>query len=175
MEYVVMLCFDEHTESYFDDITKEIADGGASDYMADKKYPPHITIADFHTDDVGKIVNELDNNISGFAAGDVVWASLGAFVPRVLFASPVMNDYLLNACTNINRLLEPLVPHRGDGFYLPNQWVPHTTLASDLDKESLIKAFGIATEKFFAVKGKCVRLMLLQCRPYVEIKTWDLR
>ncbi len=174
MDYALTLYFDKDTESYFNSIISSIANSGASSYMVDTNIPPHITIADFYTEEVNIIVSEVDNNITNFTTGDVIWVSLGSFVPNVLFAAPVMNEYLLNACTNINRLVKPFAHHCGYGQYLPLQWVPHTTLASHLDNDSLIQAFNIATQNFTAVKGKCNRLTLAQCNPFIEIKTWDL-
>ena len=174
MEYALILCFDKDTESYFNSIIKSIANSGASSYMLATNIPPHITIADFYTKEINTIVSELDNNITNFAIGDVIWASLGSFIPSVLFASPVMNEYLLNACININNLVKPFAPHCGCGQYLPFQWVPHTTLAFHLNNDSLNKAFNVATQNFTAVKGKCTRLLLAQCNPFKEIKTWDL-
>jgi len=174
MDYAVVLYLDKETESYFNDIIASIADSGASNYMLDNKTIPHITIADFHTDMVDIVVNELDNNISDFKVGDVIWVSLGTFVPRVLFAAPVMNEYLHSMCVHANRLIRPFAPYCGYGQYLPFQWVPHTTLASRLDSDSLSKAFEVALQKFTAVKGKCIKISLIQCSPIKEIKTWDL-
>jgi 2'-5' RNA ligase len=173
-DYAVLLCFDDKTEAFFGDIIKDIAESGAGRHMFDSGCLPHITIADFYTDNVDKIVVEIDNNISKFQSGKVTWASLGSFVPSVLFAAPVMNEYLLTACISINRLIKPFAPHCGAGFYLPYQWVPHTTLASRLYADGLRKAFDIAAEKFTFTKGKCVKLMLVRCEPYKMIKVWDL-
>ena len=174
MDYAIMLCFDKETESYFNDIITSIAASGASDYMIDAKAIPHITIADFHTEKIGDVISVLEENISGFISGEVMWASLGSFVPWVLFAAPVMNEYLHNACVRINSLIEPLATHCGSGQYLPYKWVPHTTLASRLNHDSLKKAFGVAMQKFSAIKGTCNRISLIQCSPFQEIKTWSL-
>jgi len=174
MDYAIILYFDEETESYFSNIIASIAESGASSYMVEAKVLPHITIADFHTENIDSIVSVLENNISDFSADDIIWASLGSFAPRVLFAAPVMNEYLQNANANINRLLKPLAAHCGYGQYLPFQWVPHTTLASHLDADSLNKAFNVAVQEFSTKKGKCNRLSLLQCNPVKEIRTWNL-
>jgi len=174
MDYAVVLYLDHETESYFNNIIQSIANNGVSSYMIKKEIIPHITIADFHTEKIDSIVTVLENNISDFMVGDVIWASLGSFVPHVLYAAPVMNEYLLNACININRLIKPLAPHCGYGQYLPFQWVPHTTLASRLDNDSLSDAFNLAIQKFSAVKGKCIKLSLIQCSPVKEIKAWNL-
>ena len=174
MDYAVVLYFDKETETYFHDIIVSIAESGASNYMIDNKVIPHITIADFHTENIDNVINALEKGISDFKQGDVIWASLSSFVPRVLFAAPVMNEYLLNACVAINRIIKPLAPHCGNGQYLPFQWVPHTTLASRLDSESLSMAFNIASQRFSAIKGQCNKISLIQCSPVQEIKTWDL-
>jgi hypothetical protein len=175
MDYAAVLYLDKETEAYFSGIITAIAESGAGSYMTDNNAVPHITVADFHTDNIGIITDKIDNNIASFAAGGVIWASLGAFVPRVLFAAPVMNEYLLNTCINANRLIKPFAPHCGYGQYLPYQWVPHTTLASRLDGGSLRKAFDVAARLFTARKGKCVKLSLIQCSPVKEIRSWDLQ
>ena len=174
MDYAVVLYFDKETESYFRDVIVSIAESGVGNYMIENKVIPHITIADFHTENIDNIKNALEKCSSDFKPGDVIWASLGSFVPHVLFAAPVMNEYLLNSCVTINRIIKPLASHCGNGQYLPFQWVPHTTLASRLDSESLSMAFKIALQRFSATKGKCCKISLLQCSPVQEIKTWDL-
>ncbi|MCL2014968.1 MAG: 2'-5' RNA ligase family protein [Defluviitaleaceae bacterium] len=173
LEYVFVLSFDEKTENYFNDIVDFIAKSGASSYMVDAKIQPHITIADFHTDNIATIINELENNICNFRAGFVRWGSIGSFVPQVLFAAPIVNEYLLNTCSKMNGFLKPLASHFGE-HYLPLQWVPHTTLATRLDNDSLSKAFASVVQKFSPIEGECVRLELVQCNPYVEIKAWQL-
>ena len=174
MDYAVVLYFDKETESYFRDIIVSIAESEVSNYMIDSNVIPHITIADFHTENIDNVIDALEKSIYDFKLGDVIWASLSSFVPHVLFAAPVMNEYLLDTCVTINRIIKPLAPHCGNGQYLPFQWVPHTTLASRLDSKSLSMAFNIALQRFSAIKGKCNRISLLQCSPVQEIKTWDL-
>ena len=175
MDYAIVMCFDKTTEIHFQDIIKAIADSGASHYMLDVKIPPHITLAYFIAENIERIIIELDKNISYFKMGEITWASLSAFVPYVLFAAPVLNEYLLNACIDINRLIEPLSLFGDNGNYLPYKWVPHTALAVQLDNDRLNKAFDIASRRFTAIKGKSSWLSLVKCNPYREIKAWKLR
>ena len=172
MDYAVVLYFDEETELYFNRISSAIEGSDISNYKP--KVFPHITIADFHTEKISTIISAIEHNISIFEAGDVTWASLGSFVPSVLFAAPVFNEYLLNSCTSINNLIKPFAPHCGYGHYLPFQWVPHTTLASRLDSDSLRNAFNAASQIFTTTTGKCTKLSIVQCSPIKEIKTWHL-
>lgn len=174
MDYAIILRFDETTESVFNSIIKSIADSEASSYLIDVKIPPHITLALFCTDNVESITNELDKHIESFNAGDITWVSLGAFVPYALFAAPVLNEYLLSACINANNLINPFSIPGDNGRYLPYQWVPHTSLAVQLDNETLKKAFNTASKQFVATKGQANRLILVECNPYTEIKAWDI-
>lgn len=176
MDYAFILCFDEKTELSFNTLIELIAESGVSQYMVDAKIPPHISLDCFSTDNIQPIVNALDEHIACFTAGGIVWPSLGMFVPNVLFAAPVLNEYLLNACININRLVQPLSTVGEKGFYLPYQWVPHTTLALQLDNDGLQKAIAIVSKQFSFITGRTNRLKLVayKFKPYKEIKTWDL-
>ena len=176
MDYTFMLCFEKEVESKFKSIFELIAESGVSRYMIDTKTPPHISIACFSTDKIERIINALDEQLSGFKAGYIVWPSLGMFVPHTLFAAPVLNEYLLDACIKINRLIEPYSTVGENGFYLPYNWIPHTTLANQLKDGELQKAIEITMKQFTFTAGKSNRLKLVAYKsiPHKEIGTWDL-
>ncbi|MCL2059739.1 MAG: hypothetical protein FWH01_11915 [Oscillospiraceae bacterium] len=171
-----MLCFDKETESKFKKIFEFIAESGVSRYMIETETPPHISITCFSTDNIELILNRLNEQLSSFKTGNIVWPSLGMFVPHTLFAAPVLNEYLLNACININRLIEPYSTVGENGFYLPYNWIPHTTLAHKLKDGELQKAIDIALKHFSFIAGKSIRLKLVAYKsiPYEEIGSWDL-
>jgi len=178
MECAIILCFDKNTEASFKSIIGSVAASGVSSHMVDAGIPPHITIAGFSTDRIEAIIERLDARISCFKAGTILWPSLGVFVPRVLFAAPVLDEYLLHACIDANRLIEPFSTVGDNGFYLPYHWVPHTTLATHLDHDGLKQAFAVASRQFTFISGKSNRLVLVDCSPchtrYREIRTWEV-
>lgn len=180
MDYAIILCFDNATETKFIEIINAIAHSGVNNYILDSKIPPHITISYFTAERINDIVYVLDSHYSDFITkdhntpGDIIWASLGAFVPEVLFAAPVLNEYLTNACAMANKLVEPLSDIGDGGHYLPNRWVPHTTLAVSLTQDDLKTAFDKALELFSALSGRVNRLILAECDPYKEVKVWSL-
>ena len=174
IDYAIILCFDSDTESKFNRIIESIAGRGISSYMTDIKIPPHITLSCFRTENIETIVNKLDGCVPGFKPGNITWASLGAFVPNVLFAAPVLNEQLLNACININRLIKPFSTAGDNGHYLPYQWVPHTALAVKLSNGELKKAFDIVAEQFVPINGKSNRILIAECNPFKAIKIWNL-
>ena len=172
MDYGIALCFDKDTELYFNSIMAAISDETASaEKRTSPSFPPHITLACFSAESIDPIIKELGRYASGLKASDMTWVSLGAFVPSVLFAAPVINDYLLSANAALSRLLEPFALH---GHYLPNKWVPHTTLAVNLSHDELVKAFDIASQQFNFFAGKCNRLLFAECEPYKKVAVWDL-
>jgi 2'-5' RNA ligase len=172
MDYAVVLYFDDATEERFNKIIKAVSESQEESYMLDKKIPPHITISFFRTEKIDEIVGILNQRHLDFTMGNIYWATLGAFIPEVLFAAPVLSDYLLNACISANLLFKDFADF--NVFYLPYQWVPHTTLATKLSQIELNKAFEIATKNFTAFGGKSSKIVLVECNPYREIKTWDL-
>jgi len=183
MEYAIVLYFDSETEDYFNKIINDIAGGTANHSITDAKMPPHITVSSFRTEKIEDIINALDKNYLSFTAATVIWPSLGTFVPQVLYAAPVLNKYLLDCCEKANQLVGPYVDEP-DKFYLPYNWVPHTSLAMNLTPDELKIAFDIAIRQFTFRAGKSNRLCLAECNPsscgpleivkYEEIKIWDL-
>ena len=174
MEYAIILTFDAKTESTFNELVEKLAEAQPQNYMKEHSIPPHVTIAYFCTEHIEEVAQKLDANISLFPAGNVTWASLGAFVPKVLFAAPVLDEYLQTACAAANQLVADITEVGDDGHYLPNQWVPHTALLYRTEQDELTKAFDIAARHFTPLSGTACRLILAQCNPYKELKTWAL-
>ena len=173
MDYAIILGFDKKTEDKFRDITEAIADSGVNRYMLDNKIPPHVTISCVCTEDVAPVIAALDRYCAKLKPGELFWPSLGSFAPSVLFAAPVLNEYLMNACIGVNKLVKKYAEIGDSGHYLPYQWVPHTTLAYKLNEAELKKAFEVAVQHFSAFGGKTNRLILAQCNPYKKLQTWE--
>ena len=174
MDYAIILCFDKDTENYFSKIMNDIAYGVGNNYVIDIKMPPHITVSFFHTNEISNIINLFDKEYLSFTSDTIIWASLGAFIPQVLYAAPVLSKYLLDFCDRANQLIKPYAENGVSELYLPYNWVPHTSLALKLNPNELKIAFDIALQQFTPIAGKSNRLVLAECNPYKEIKIWDL-
>ena len=175
MDYALLLCFDAVSENRFLDLIRTISDRTKNGYMLDAKIPPHITVSFFRTSQISPIVEAIDNRISEFHTGKIEWASLGVFIPHVLFAAPVLDTYLTDCCVLANDIVGPLSDVGDEGHYLPGQWVAHTALAVRLSPDELKTAFEVALSHFLAVKGESIKLVLGECNPYKEVKVWNLR
>ncbi|WP_310605318.1 hypothetical protein [Anaerosporobacter sp.] len=174
MDYAIGLYFDFKTTNKITKIIEAVAQNGANTYMVDTKIPPHLTLSYFQTDHINPIINILNTHTTNWHANNIFFASLGIFVPNVLFIAPVFTEYLQNLNIEINNLIESVATHGDNGHYLPNQWVPHTALAVRLTDAELKASFETATAMFTAFEGQAVKLFLAECNPYKEIATWEL-
>jgi 2'-5' RNA ligase len=172
--YYFVLRFDRETEKRFDAVTRAVAERGANRYMIDAGIPPHVTVSSFCAERPDDVKTVIDENRSLFAAGELIWVSLGAFPPQVLFAAPVLSEYLQDFCVKLNRLISPLAEAGDYGHYLPYQWVPHTTLATQMGESELHAAFETAVRHFTPFGGRSNRLILAEGDPYKELAVWDL-
>lgn len=173
LEYAIVLHLDNKSAEQIQKIIEYVANCTENDYMTSNHILPHITIADFKADS--------DNDINGVTADiaaslhkfDIPIVSVGIFNPYVVFAAPVMNESLLNACKTANQILR----QKGiecNRMYTPYNWVPHISLAVKLDEASVKKAVNAAIEKFQPVMAVAQKLSVAVCNPYREIKTFDL-
>lgn len=172
MEYAIILCFDGKSSEQIQKITEYVANCTGNDYMISNHIPPHITIAGFNADDakINGIADEISASLSRF---DIPIVSVGIFNPNVVFAAPVMNENLLNACKIANETLQ----QKGfecNRIYTPYNWVPHISLAVKLDEALVKKAVNAALVKFQPVMATAQKLSIAECNPYKEIKTFDL-
>ena len=173
MEYAVVLYFDDNSTAQIQKITEHVAASSGNDYMISNHIPPHITIADFCSEDgtdVSGITADIAASLSKF---DIPIVSMGIFNPNVVFASPVMNESLLNACKTANQVLQ------AKGFecnrvYTPYNWVPHISLAVKLNEATVQNAVKAALESFRPVMASAAKLSVAVCNPYKEIITFDL-
>ena len=173
MDYGVVLYFDDATEAKFRGLMEQLACDKTNRYMIDNKIPPHTTICMFSTSEISKAEHVICAHIQEFAQCELTWASVGTFIPQVLFAAPVVNQQLIDACKIMNGLLEPVVDGL-HGYYQYNSWVPLTTLVTKMTMEELLYAFEAASREFTPLTGFANRIALVECNPYRELRVWQL-
>lgn len=174
MNYAVVLYFDESTNNKIQSLINNTAANCGNEYMVKTDIPPHITISSITSDNKDLLIEGIDAFSDRLTKGEIFWASIGVFNPNVLFLSPIMNEYLLELCKFVNRQLLKVGEAGDNGFYLPYQWMPHTTIATKLSEAELSKAFETVKNEFKGFGGIADKIALAQCNPYKEIKIWKL-
>ena len=173
MEYAIVLHFDHKSTEQIQKITNYVAARTDNNYMLANYIRPHITVADFYADDDADISGAASDITASLSKFDVPIVSVGVFNPYVVFAAPVMNESLLNACKTANQILHKK-GFECNRIYTPYNWVPHISLAVKLDEASVKKALIAALEKFQPMMAAVDKLSIAVCNPYREIKTFDL-
>ncbi|MBQ4283324.1 MAG: 2'-5' RNA ligase family protein, partial [Lachnospira sp.] len=165
---------DEITELRLGQIMKSVAVKTGNTFMTDNNVPPHITVSAINIDDeqLDEIVEAMDREIITMKSGEVYFATVGQFMPKVIYVAPVLNQYLHNMaeCVYETVNLEGVSVSK---YYRPFQWMPHVTIAKTLEKEQMKKAFDEMQNTWGAFSGKVTKIGLAKTNPYREIKLWQ--
>lgn len=153
---------------------KQIEKHTGNGYMLENKVPAHMTIAAFDTSREDEVILALEKIISKAEKGSLQWASVGVFLPYVLFLAPVYNLYLHELMTDTYEALRAIDGVQMRGCYQPYAWIPHTTIAKKLTKQEMIKAFEILQNSFGKFEGKITHIGLAKTNPYQDIISWEL-
>lgn len=172
--YLISIYFDKNTEKILQRLIDKVAINSGNRYMIEAKVPPHITISAFETNEEDKIVELLDKNIHHIGCGTLNWVSIGVFNPHVIFLSTVLNEYLHKLSVFVHENISSIPKVSISRFYLPFQWIPHTTIAKKLLDEEMTLAFETLQNNFCVFSGRVTRIGLSKTNPYREISIWDL-
>ena len=172
--YLVSIYFDNESSTKIQRFINKAADESGNSFMVDNKVPPHITISAFQTNKESEAVELLDRRIRNIKEGQITWASIGVFKSSVVFLAPVLNEYLHNLCTCINEEISLIDDISISRFYLPFQWMPHTTIAKKLNREELIPVFQSLEKNFTIFSGSITRITLSKTNPKKDIIEWNL-
>lgn len=172
--YLVSLYFDNKTTRKIQGFINRVSEKSGNNFMTDNNVPPHITIASFQTDEEDKVIEILDKRIREIKIGMITWASIGVFKSSVIFLSPVLNEYLHNLSINIYECISSLENIEISKYYLPFQWMPHTTIAKKLNREELMLGFQELNNNFTIFSGRVIKIALSRTNPIEDIIVWNL-
>lgn len=172
--YLVSLYFDDKASVRIESFINKVSEKSGNTFMTDNNVPPHITIASFQTNEEEKVIKILDERIREINRGIITWASIGIFKSSVIFLAPILNEYLHNLSVNIYQGISLIENISISKYYLPFQWMPHTTIAKKLAKEELVLAFEELEKNFNIFSGEITKIALSKTNPYEDIIVWNL-
>lgn len=171
--YLISAYFDQNTTKHLTRLINTVAQKSGNTYMTDNNVPPHMTISSFEMRDPYNLIEDF-NKLKNIGAGDINIISVGAFLPYVLYASPVLNNYLQTLAENTYKILTSRDDIAINKCYKPYQWFPHITLGKKLSKEEMQTAFEAMQIHFSPIAGKIVRLGLSETNPHRDIAGVEL-
>ena len=172
--YLVSLYFDDKSTNKIQGFIDKVADKCGNTFMIENNVPPHITIAAFQSKKEESVIEVLDKVIKNRKEGLITFASIGAFKSSVVFLTPILNEYLHNLSVHIYEGISSLDDIDISKFYLPFQWIPHTTIGKKLTREELFLAFQELDKNFSIFNGNVTKIALSKTNPLRDIVVWNL-
>ena len=175
--YAVSLHFSQKINEIVISTLQAIADKTGNRFMIENKIPPHITIGAFHAarEEEAKLLQLVEEFAQGQKAGRVQFSQIGNFNGKVLFLKPEKNLFLSEINKNLHTLLLPAFEKAENGYYLPDIWFPHTTLATRLNQSQFSAAEEIAKKISLPLEAPIEELAVYQCSPFLELKKFGLK
>lgn len=107
-------------------------------------------------------------------AGVVRFTEIGNFNSKVLFLKLEKDGFLSQINEELHSVLLPEFEKAENGYYLPDIWFPHTTLATRLNQSQFEKSLNITKSIKLPLETKINEIAVYQCSPFAELKRLSL-
>lgn len=172
--YLISIYFDNKTNNRIQQLINQVAEKSGNPFMIDGKVPPHITISAFETKQEQEVIHLLEKKVKELKSGTLTWASVGVFLPYVIYLAPVLNKYLYELSREIYECVSEIEDVSISKFYRPLQWLPHATIGKKLSKEEMVEAFQVLQGEFGVFHGQVTSIGLARTNPYENIVCFQL-
>ena len=123
--YLVSVYFDEKTNKILQRYIDKIAAATGNDFMTANHVPPHLTISSIEARNV-EVLLEIFESLNGkLKSGEIQFVSVGQLLPYVMYATPVLNEYLLDLSKNVYDAFCDIPETTISRYYRPLSWLPH--------------------------------------------------
>ena len=153
---------------------KRVAQVTENHFMLDNHVPPHITIAAVETKYEDELMTRIEKVVNGLTCGEINFVCAGNFSTKVIFLQPVLNEYLHQLAETFTQELEEMEKTILNPYYKPFSWLPHCTIAKQLSKEKMQKAFSELLQHFTPINGTVTRIGIAKTNPHRDLKIWEL-
>jgi len=168
MPIAVELEFDEKSDRFIREIWQEMSEKEVSSFLFHSKSVPHITLGmfDIKKENGEKLVEDIREFCTEISKIEIELSSIGVFKgdKNVLFLAATVTKDLLDLH---DRFYEKLKIYRELAweYYLPDIWVPHVSVAMDVDNDNLYKAMDIVLGKFKKTKATVEKTGIISVKP----------
>ena len=176
MPYAVVLYFNKPSEEFIRSIWSDLSKNGVPSEIHHIGIRPHITLAIY--DEL--VCQPCDSELSRFAPQTshlhLNFTHLGFFTQpeKVLFLAPTPSQELLDFHARVHKLLDRQTKGAWE-LYQPGRWVPHCTLALDLDQPMLEKAAAVCGGIELPVEMHATQIGVVEFLPMTEMVHFDLK
>lgn len=174
--YAVSLHFSQDVNNIISQTMASIAEVTGNLFIIENKVPPHITIGVFHAtkENELKLIQLTEEFSKNQNSGYVHFTEIGNFDSKVLFLKPEKDEFLADLNKRLHELILPDFEKGENGYYLPDIWFPHTTLATRLNQSQFSKALSVAEKTKLPLTANVCEIGFYQCSPFLELKKFKL-
>ena len=167
MAYAVELALDPTAADAVRHVWRELADAGIGD-VAGSGARPHVTLGIWDTLDF----HGADTEVTRFAAEtdpvELTLASVGLFPGIAVFLAPTVTIGLLGLHASFHRRFARFGTGVWD-HYREGTWVPHCTVATDMEPDQFAKALAIAGRVPLPLQCRLVDVGIVEFRPVKQL------
>lgn len=140
--YAFVAYFDNKTETLMKNIWKDLSVKNITQYGVENKGKrPHITIADYDSLAKDVLIEMLDSYYEDKYKVDICLNIIGTFIKTgTLFIAPALSTELWSFHKEHHDYFNEFDKDKSS-LYLPGSWIPHCTIASRLNEETMLEAF----------------------------------
>ncbi len=166
--------FDKEADASIRSIWRDLYDSKIPSYMHKSSSIPHISLTVFNQLDIDDCIKRLSKFAETTHSIEVSLSSIGSFPTDegALFIAPVVTDHLLKLHNKFHTEFEDLRKDQWE-YYLPGNWVPHTTLALIKDKSVLSAAFQRIKENYQVIQARIESVGIVEYTPVKVISRFE--
>ena len=176
--YLISIYFDEKTEQTMHNYINQVAKVTGNTFMLDNNIPPHITLLGFQGKDEQELIKIFDACIEDIGTekeNKLYFGSLGVFKGQVIYAQPVLNEYLHELSQMVYNAYGNVDGIEFSPFYKPFSWLPHMSIGKHLDEKQMEEAFKILVKSFVPIEAAVTRIGIAKTNPHRDIKVYELK
>lgn len=173
--YLISVYFDEKSNRILQRYIDQISEATGNHFMTDNNMPPHMTISAIEAKNVEELVPILEGLRTDLVGGKIKIVSVGQLLPYVMYATPVLNEYLQNLITTIYDAYKNQSDTTISKYYQPMSWLPHITLGKKLDKDQMQKAFEVMQQSFVPFDATVNEIGLAKVNPHMDVLRFELK
>ena len=172
--YLISLYFDDGTNRILQRHIKRVAEKSGNTFMTDNNVPPHMTVAALEARSAAELIPAFTSLEGMVTGGEVNFVTVGQLFPYVIYASPVLNEYLQEMSEKVHSCFKDLEGVSESRYYLPGSWLPHVTIGKTLERQQMRLAFESLQENFAPFSGMVTAIGLASVNPHTDVSRIEL-
>ena len=164
MPYVADLYFDSEGEAAIRQIWREMAESGICSRMLRMGGRPHISLAAYDALDLVTFEPAIREFARQAHPVKASFATVDSFPDGTLFLAPTITDDLRALFECFHQVFQSFAASL-QGYYRPEAWHPHCSVALELEGDALARGFALARRAPLPIEVQLREVGLVEIHP----------